>query len=440
MFVTKRALPRRTFLRGMGATIGLPLLQSMVPAMTATAQTAAAPTRRLGFVYVPHGVILNQWTPASSGSGFELPAILKPLEPFRDSLTIVSNLARPEGALLQDHACTGSWLTGVPPKRTEGSDFLAARSIDQVVADEIGRDTVFPSLEVATEDFGALLGACMAGYSCAYMNTLSWQTPTKPLPMEINPRVVFERMFGWESTKDQRQARLRTDRSVLDVVTADLSDLSRAVGPSDRARLDEYLEHVRGTERRIQQAERRARTELAWCRGARRRAGVVRGSRAAALRPAGARLRDRPDARLHLHAVPRVQRADVSEHRRHRAAPHGLAHAGTRRAHRRAHPRQHLPPAAVRQVPAALAINAGRRRVAPGPLHDHVRQRHGRRQRPRAVAAADGGRRRAARARRAAHRAAGENAAAEPARGRGRQGSAWSCPASASAPGGSLEL
>jgi hypothetical protein len=263
MFLTKRALPRRTFLRGVGATIGLPLLESMVPAMTAVAQTPAAPARRLGFVYVPHGVILNQWTPASSAPGFELPAILKPLEPFRDSLTIVSNLARPEGALLQDHACTGSWLTGVPPKRTEGNDFLAAKSIDQIVADQVGQDTVFPSLEVATEDFGALLGACMSGYSCAYMNTLSWQTPTKPLPMEINPRVVFERMFGWESTKDQRLARLRADRSVLDVVTADLSDLSRGMGPSDRARLDEYLEHVRGTERRIQQSERRTRTELA---------------------------------------------------------------------------------------------------------------------------------------------------------------------------------
>src|SRR4029077_18973763 len=142
MFVTKRALPRRTFLRGMGATIGLPLLQSMVPAMKATAQTAAAPARRLGFVYVPHGVILNQWTPASSASGFELPAILKPLEPFRDSLTIVSNLSSPEAAWLQDHPFTGSWLTGVPPKRTEENDFLAGKSIDQVVADEIGRDTV----------------------------------------------------------------------------------------------------------------------------------------------------------------------------------------------------------------------------------------------------------------------------------------------------------
>src|SRR4029079_7446141 len=136
-----------------------------------------------GFVYVPHGVILNQWTPTSRASGFDLPTILKPLEPFRDSLTIVSNLARPE-ELLQDHACTGSWLTGVPPKRTAGSDFLAAKSIHQVGGGEIGRGAALPSLRDATQDFGSLLGACMSGYSCAYMNTLSWQNPTKPLPME----------------------------------------------------------------------------------------------------------------------------------------------------------------------------------------------------------------------------------------------------------------
>ena len=261
MFITKRTLPRRTFLRGMGSSLALPLLDAMVPALTATAQTAAQPTPRAGFVYVPHGVILNQWTPASTTPGFELPTILQPLEPFRDSLTIVSNLARPE-ELLQDHACTGSWLTGVPPKRTEGSDFLAARSVDQLIATKIGRDTMFPSLEVATEDFGALLGACMSGYSCAYMNTLSWETPTKPLPMEINPRVVFERMFGWESTQDQRLARMRADRSVLDVVTEDLSDLTRTIGRRDRTRLDEYLANVRETERRIQQAEKRASREI----------------------------------------------------------------------------------------------------------------------------------------------------------------------------------
>jgi hypothetical protein len=262
MFISKRSLPRRTFLRGLGATVALPLLDAMVPALTATVKTAAQPTPRAGFVYVPHGVILNQWTPESTAPGFALPTILQPLEPFRDSLTIVSNLARPEELVLQDHACTGSWLTGVPPKRTEGSDFFAARSIDQVIAAAIGRDTMFPSLEVATEDFGALLGACMSGYSCAYMNTLSWETPTKPLPMEINPRVVFERMFGWESTNDQRLARMRADRSVLDVVTEDLSELTRTVGRRDRARLDEYLANVRETERRIQQAEQRATREL----------------------------------------------------------------------------------------------------------------------------------------------------------------------------------
>jgi hypothetical protein len=262
MFITRRSLARRTFLRGLGTTMALPLLDAMIPALTAAAQSAARPTRRAGFIYVPHGVILPQWTPASSAPGFELPPILQPLAPFRDVLTVVSNLARPE-ELLQDHACTGSWLTGVPPKRTEGNDFQAARSIDQVIASAIGRDTMFPSLEVATEDFGALLGACMSGYSCAYMNTLSWETPTKPLPMEINPRVVFERMFGWESTNDQRLARMRADRSVLDVVTADLADLARTIGRRDRTRLDEYLDNVRETERRIQQAEQRATREIA---------------------------------------------------------------------------------------------------------------------------------------------------------------------------------
>jgi hypothetical protein len=260
MFITQRALPRRTFLRGLGTTLALPLLDAMVPALAVRAQ-AAQPAQRLGFVYVPHGVILNQWTPASPGPGFELPPILRPLESFRDTLTVVSNLARPEN-LLQDHACTGSWLTGVPPKRTEGSDFQAARSIDQIIAARIGSDTIFPSIELATEDFSTLIGACMAGYSCAYSNTLSWQSPTKPLPMEINPRVAFERMFGWESTNEQRLARMRADRSVLDVISDDLSELTRAVGPRDRTRLDEYLEHVRETERRIQQTERQAGREL----------------------------------------------------------------------------------------------------------------------------------------------------------------------------------
>ena len=255
MFITKRSLPRRTFLRGVGATLALPLLDSMLPALTA--QSRVASPRRLGFVYVPHGVILNQWTPATSGTLSELTPILKPLEPFRDSLTIVSNLARPEERA-QDHACTGAWLTGVAPKRTDGADFLAARSIDQIVAEQIGRDTTFPSLEVATEDFTAMLGACIPGFSCAYMNTLSWQTPTSPLPMETNPRAVFERMFGWETTREQRLARMRSDQSVLDSITGDLSDLGKRVGGRDRARVDEYMTYVREIERRIQRSEKQA--------------------------------------------------------------------------------------------------------------------------------------------------------------------------------------
>jgi hypothetical protein len=255
MFVTKKKLPRRVFLRGVGATLALPLLDAMVPALTAAAQTAAARPRRLGFVYVPHGVILNQWTPKTAGTGFELTPILEPLAPFKDSLAVVSNIARPEDRA-QDHACTGAWLTGVPPKKTDGADFLAGRSIDQIVAETIRGDTVFPSLEVATEDFTALLGACMVGFSCAYMNTLSWQTPTTPLPMEINPRMVFERMFGWEGSKTERAVRMQADRSVLDVISADLADLGRGLGAGDRARVSGYLDSVREVERRLQRAER----------------------------------------------------------------------------------------------------------------------------------------------------------------------------------------
>jgi hypothetical protein len=261
MFIKKLSIPRRTFLRGVGTTLALPLLESMVPAATAMAQTAASPKQRLGFVYVPHGMIMNQWTPAAEGATFEFTPILKPLEPFRDSLTVVNNLVRPEERA-QDHACTGAWLTGVAPKRTEGADFLAGRSIDQIIAARIGQETTFPSLEVATEDFTALLGACIPGFSCAYMNTLSWQSPTTPLPMEVNPRVVFERMFGGESTSAQRLARLHADRSVLDLILEDLADLEHKLGPRDRVRLDEYLGNVREIERRIQRAERQTETNL----------------------------------------------------------------------------------------------------------------------------------------------------------------------------------
>jgi len=261
MFITRKSLARRTFLRSAGATLALPLLESMIPAATALAKTAAAPQRRLGFVYIPHGVIMDDWTPQGAATGFELPPILKPLEPFRDSLVVVSNLTAPPSN--GSHAtASGGWLTGTSPKRTDGPDFRAGTTMDQLVARAIGQDTTFPSLEVATEDFTGLVGACDPGYSCAYMNTLNWQTPTTPLPMEINPRTLFDRMFGGGNTREERLARMRTDRSVLDLVKADLADLSIDLGQTDKARLDEYLGHVREVERRIQRTEQQADTQL----------------------------------------------------------------------------------------------------------------------------------------------------------------------------------
>jgi hypothetical protein len=257
MFISKRSLPRRHILKGIGATLSLPLLDAMVPALTAAAQTAARPQLRAGFVYIPHGVIMKEWTPAAAGTGFEFTPILTPLEPFRDSVVVVSNLTRAE--VNSNHAVSsGCWLTGVPPKRTDGPDFRVGVSVDQVIATRIGQETTFPSLEVATEDFSGLVGACDPGYSCAYMNTLNWATETTPLPMEINPRVVFERLFGSGGTADDRLARMRTDRSLLDFVVNDLKKLETGLGAGDRTKLDQYVNHVREIERRIQRAEQQA--------------------------------------------------------------------------------------------------------------------------------------------------------------------------------------
>jgi hypothetical protein len=223
---------------------------------TVPAVTTAA---RLGFVYVPNGIIMDQWTPATAGADFEFTTILQPLQPFRDSVVVVSNLTRAETN--NNHAVSSAcWLTGVRPKRTDGPDFRVGPSIDQIVARQIGQDTTFPSLEVATEDFSGLQGACDPGYSCAYMNTLSWQSPTSPLPMEINPRVVFERLFGGGNTAEERLARMNANRSILDFVAAELKDLSAGLGARDRARLGDYFDNVREIERRIQRAEAQAET------------------------------------------------------------------------------------------------------------------------------------------------------------------------------------
>ena len=260
MFISRTALSRRTVLRGMGATLALPLLDAMVPALTPTVGTAAAPVRRFGAVFVPMGERPSHWTPTTTGAGFEFSPILKPIESFRDQVIVVSNLDRP---LAGTHAVsTGTWLTGSAPKRTEAEDFVAGTSLDQIIANQIGRDTVFPSIEIGTEDFTGYVGACDVGYSCAYMNSIAWKTPTTPLPMETNPRVVFERMFGRPGSTEERVTRMRQNRSILDSVTRDVAALERGLGARDRVRLDEYLEHVREIEARIQRAEKQAATEI----------------------------------------------------------------------------------------------------------------------------------------------------------------------------------
>ena len=260
MFITKTALSRRTVLRGLGATLSLPLLEAMVPALTATAKTAAAPTKRFGAVFVPMGERPSHWTPATTGLNFEFSPILKPIEAFRDQVVVVSNIDRP---LAGTHAVsTGTWLTGCAPKRTEAEDFVAGTSLDQIIAGKIGGDTVFPSLEIGTEDFTGYVGACDVGYSCAYMNTISWKTPTTPMPMETNPRVVFERMFGRPGSTEERVRRMEQNRSILDSVKGDVSSLERGLGARDKVRLDQYLEHVREIEQRIQRAEKQATTVI----------------------------------------------------------------------------------------------------------------------------------------------------------------------------------
>jgi len=227
----------------------------MVPAFTPTARTAANPLKRFGAIFVPLGERPGYWTPETAGADFEFTPILKPLEPFRNSITVVSELCDP----LDGHAVTvAAWLSGSVPFRTIAENVRAGTTIDQVIAARIGQDTPLPSLELATEDFTGWIGGCDTAYSCAYMNTISWKTPTTPLPMEINPRAVFERMFGRPGTRAQRLERMQEDRSILDSVREDVLDLQKRIGSKDRARLNEYLDHVREIEERIQKAEKQA--------------------------------------------------------------------------------------------------------------------------------------------------------------------------------------
>ena len=269
MIITRKHLPRRTVLRGLGATLALPLLDGMVPALSAVRNTAANPIRRFGAIYVPNGMEMRQWTPQGDGAGFEFSRILRPVEPYRDHLNILSGLAdKPaiprEGEGVGDHARAAStWLTGVHVKKTEGPDIRAGQSLDQLIAQQLGGRTQLSSLELALDSV-EVLGACDQGYSCAYANTISWRNPTTPLPMVNDPRAVFERLFGAADSTDAavRLARLREDRSVLDFVSAEAHALRRALGATDGAKLEQYLEAVRDAERRIRTAERQAGREM----------------------------------------------------------------------------------------------------------------------------------------------------------------------------------
>jgi hypothetical protein len=262
MMITKMSLPRRTFLRGLGTAMALPLLDAMVPAFTAAANTAANPVKRLGVVYVPNGMAMDSWTPAADGSAFELSPILQPLAPFRDRTLVLSGLNAQGGNGSHSRAST-TFLTGLPPRVAPGGGGLAGTSIDQLVAKEFAKDTQLPSLELAL-DGREEVGSCDFGHPCIMSNTISWHSATMPLPMENNPRVVFERLFGdvgsTESTA--RLAHFKRDRSILDSVTAAAADLNRALGPADRTRMGEYLDGVRDIESRIQKAEDQGDAEL----------------------------------------------------------------------------------------------------------------------------------------------------------------------------------
>lgn len=257
MFLTRASLPRRTFLRGLGATVALPLLDAMVPTFSSVSAATGAP-RRLGFVYIPMGMNPVQWMPAQVGRLTELSPTLTSLTPFLDRLTVVSNLELKNANTTGNHASANcAFLSCAKAKRTEGNDYELGITVDQVAAQQIGRETVIPSLELGT-DLIAQVGSCDNGYACAYQNNLSWSSTTTPLPTEADPRVVFERLFGDGGSPAERRAELRRNASILDWVMADVSKLQGRLGVADRSRVGEYLDAIREVERRIQRAEQQS--------------------------------------------------------------------------------------------------------------------------------------------------------------------------------------
>jgi hypothetical protein len=260
-FLTNRSLPRRTFLRGLGTTLALPLLDSMLPARGATAVAKQLAPKRFVGAFVPHGVAPGHWIPQASTPGFAYPFVYEPLEPFRKHVVLTSGLwakssENPPGVTGADHFVAAAYLTGMKPKKTTGADIEVGTSLDQVIAARIGTGNLLPSVQLAVEDPGANSSNCGEGYSCVYTNTISWQEPTRPLPMEINPQTVFQRMFGDGSSPEERRARRSRDKSILDSVGGSLRELMAELPHGDQVRLEQYAEDVREVERRLAIAER----------------------------------------------------------------------------------------------------------------------------------------------------------------------------------------
>jgi hypothetical protein len=255
VILTKKALPRRSFLRGAGAALALPLLDAMVPAMTAMAATPANPVRRLGFIYVPMGSNLSHWTPGSTGRITELSPTLRSLTPYLDQVTVISNLENKNGYSTGNHAtANSSYLSCAKAKMTEGTDYELGTTVDQIAAQHIGKDSQLPSLEMAT-DLLTNTGNCDNGYACVYMTNLSWSSPTTPLPTEGHPRVIFDRLFGDGGSAAERRVELRKNSSILDWVMGDIASLQKELGAGDRLKVGQYLDTLREVERRIQRAE-----------------------------------------------------------------------------------------------------------------------------------------------------------------------------------------
>ena len=254
MFITKKHLDRRTFLRGAGVTLALPLLDSMVPAQTPLRETAASPARRFVGIWHPHGAAPGYWSPLQEGPNFDFSFITKPLEPFRSRVTLITGLDMPEAMANEDepggdHARGAVLLSGARPRRNAVSPYLGV-TIDQLIANKYGQDTILSSIQLGVEDSGNF-GNCNWGYSCAYTNSVSWSSPTTPLPTEVNPRVAFERLFGDGASPEERLAGRKQNASILDSVTQEISFFKRDLGAGDKNRLDTYLENIREIERRI---------------------------------------------------------------------------------------------------------------------------------------------------------------------------------------------